>query len=138
MEIVFSADNRKETLHLPIIPEIFEVSFPHKIETIETIAAGEISVIGKPQLKSISFDCWAPSKPYSFAKTSVLAPEMKEFFVKWKRKGKPLRIVITSDKGWEIHNELYAIANFAFGLDVVGDMPYKLELTQFVPKQVKK
>lgn len=138
MEIVFSAENRKETLHLPIIPEQFEVSFPHKVEVIETINEGEMSIIGNAQLKGISFECWVPSKSYSFAKSNVLAPQLKEFFTKWKRKKRPVRIVVTSSSGWEIHNELYAIANFTFGYDRVGDMPYKLELIQGTPKQVKK
>src|SRR5690606_22667635 len=123
-EIVFSAENRKEILRLPIIPEKFEVSFPHKVEVIETIDAGEMSIIGNPQLKGISFETWAPNKSYSFAKSKVMAPQLKEFFTRWKRKERPIRIVVTSSSGWEIHNELYAIANFTFGYDRVGDMPY--------------
>lgn len=138
MEIVFTAENRKETLHLPIIPETFSVSFPHNNEVITTISAGDMSIIGMPGLKTISFNCWFPSKVYPFAKSKVLAEQGKEFFVKWKRKRRPIRIVVTSKSGWEIHNESYAIDNFTFGYDRVGDMTYSLSLTQFIPKQVKK
>lgn len=136
MEIVFTDENRKEILHLPIIPETFDVSFPHNNETISTIADGDMSVIGMPGLKKLSFDCWLPSKRYSFAKSNLTAQQGKAFFTKWKRKRRPIRIVVTSKDGWEIHNELYAIDDFTFGYDRVGDMPYSLSLTQFIPKKV--
>lgn len=138
MDIVFSAENRKEVLHAPIIPEAMQISFPHVNQTIQTINDGEINIIGLPGLKAISFSSWIPNRKYSFAKSSVLAPQAKEFFTKWKRKRRPIRIVITSNNGWEIHNELYAIEDFTFGFDKVGDMTYSLSLKQFVPKQVKK
>lgn len=137
MEIVFTAENRKETLHLPIIPETFEVSFPHNNEVVTTISAGDMNIIGMEGLKTISFDSWFPNRSYPFAKSKVLAQQGKDFFTKWKRKRRPIRIVVTSKGGWEIHNELYAIDNFTFGYDRVGDMTYSLSLSQFVQKQVK-
>lgn len=136
MDIIFSADNRKETLHLPIIPEELDVSFPHNNEVFTTIDGGDINLIGKPGLKSISFASWFPMKEYPFAKSSVLAPECKEFFVKWKRLRKPIRVLIINKNGYTFHNELYAIDDFTFGYDRVGDMTYSLKLSQFVEKQV--
>ncbi|BAK15856.1 uncharacterized protein containing LysM domain [Solibacillus silvestris StLB046] len=136
MEIVFTDENRIEILHLPIIPETFDVSFPHNNETITTISDGDMLVLGLPGLKTIAFNCWLPNKSYSFAKSKVMAQQGKDFFTKWKRKRRPIRIVVTSKDGWEIHNELYAIDDFTFGYDRVGDMPYSLSLTQFIPKKV--
>lgn len=138
MDIIFTSENRKEVLHLPIIPEQLEIEFPHNNQTITTIDSGDINLIGQAGLKSIAFSSWFPSKVYSFAKSKILAPQGKEFFTKWKRKRRPIRIVVTSKNGWEIHNELYAIEDFKFGYDRVGDMTYSLSLTQFVRKQVKK
>lgn len=138
MDIVFSAENRLETLHLPIIPETLDISFPHKNMTISTVSEGDLKIIGMPGLKGISFSTWFPMKAYSFAKSNVTGVEGKAFLTKWKRKRRPIRVVVINKNGYELHNELYAIEDFTFGYDRAGDMTYSLDLEQFVPKQVKK
>lgn len=138
MDIFFSSENRKEVLQMPIIPEELSVKFPHNNQTFSTIADGDIKLIGMPGLKSIAFDSWWPMKEYSFAKSSLMGTEAKEFFVKWKRKRRPIRVVIINNARYEFHNELYAIDEFTFGFDRAGDMTYSLSLEQFVAKQVKK
>lgn len=138
IDIVFSAENRSETLHLPIIPETLDISFPHQNMTISTISDGDVNLIGMPGLKTISFSSWFPMKTYQFAKSSVTGVEGKAFLTKWKRKRRPIRVVVINKNGIELHNELYAIENFTFGYDRAGDMTYSLNLKQFVSKQVKK
>lgn len=137
LDIILTSENRKEILQLPIIPETLDVSFPHNNEVFTTIDGGDINLIGMPGLKGIQIACWIPTKEYSFAKSKVLAPQAKEFFTRYKRKRQPIRVVITSKEGWEMHNELYAIEEFVFGYDRVGDMTYTLSLTQYVKKKVK-
>lgn len=136
MNIVFSNEDRTEVLQLPIIPENLEINFPHNNETFSTIDSGDINLVGRAGLKSISLSSWFPMKQYSFAKSSVLAPEGKEFFVKYKRERKPLRVVIYNDSGYTYHNETYVIEDFTFGFDRVGDMPFSLSLKQYVYKRV--
>lgn len=136
MDIFVSSEDRGEVLQLPIIPPDLSVKFPHNNQTFSTISAGDIKLIGMAGLKAISIDSWFPMKEYSFAKSPLLGTEAKEFFVKWKRKRRPIRIVIVNNAGYEFHNELYAIEEFAFGYDRVGDMTYSLSLEQFVPKKV--
>lgn len=138
MDIVFSTMDRKEVLNLPIIPENLEISFPHHNETFSTINHGDVLLFGKPGLKSISFTSWFPNdeRSYPFAKSNVKAKEGKEFFVRNKRLNKPIRIVITHQNGWTVHNELYAIDAFTFGFDRAGDTTYSLDLKQFVEKKV--
>lgn len=138
MDIVFSAENRKETLHLPIIPETIDIAFPHNNQVFSTIEDGDINLIGMQGLKSISFSSWFPMKEYYFAKSKVTGEEGKAFLTKWKRKRRPIRIVITNKNGLELHNELYAIESFDFGFDRTGDMTYSLNLKQFITKQVNK
>ncbi|MER2039720.1 MAG: hypothetical protein ABS944_16355 [Solibacillus sp.] len=138
MDIFVSSEDRKEVLQLPIIPEELSVKFPHNNQTFSTISEGDIKLIGMPGLKSIAFDSWFPMKEYSFAKSPLLGTEAKEFFVKWKKKRRPIRIVIVNNNGYEFHNELYAIEEIGFGYDRVGDMTYSLSLEQFVPKKVIK
>lgn len=138
MDIFVSSEDRKEVLQLPIIPEELSVKVPHNNQTFSTISGGDIKLIGMSGLKAIAFDSWFPMKEYSFAKSPLLGTEAKEFFVKWKRKRRPIRIVIVNNNGYEFHNELYAIDDFTFGYDRAGDMTYSLSLEQFVPKKVIK
>ena len=136
MEIIISNENRTETIQLPIIPESLEVAFPHNNEVFTTVDGGDINLIGRPGLKSITLSSWLPGKEYTFAKSPLLMYEGKEFFVKYKRTRKPVRVVIVNNNGYTYHNELYAIEEFSFGYDRVGDMPYTLVLKQFVPSKV--
>ena len=136
MEIILSNEKRTEILQLPIIPEALEVSFPHNNEVFSTVDGGDINLIGRPGLKSISLNSWFPSKEYSFAKSPVLMSEGKEFFVKYKRIREPIRVVIINKNGYTFHNELYVIEEFTFGYDRAGDMTYTVNLKQFVPSRV--
>lgn len=136
MDIIFSNETRTETLQLPIIPADLEISFPHNNEVFSTVDGGEINLIGNPGLKSIPIKSWFPSKEYPFAKSKVLMQEGKEFFVKYKRIKKPLRVVVINNEGYAFHNELYVIEEFTFGYDRAGDMTYSLSLKQFVPSKV--
>ena len=139
MDIFISSENRKEVLQLPIIPEELSVKFPHNNQTFSTISVGDIKLIGMPGLKTIEgLTGWFPMREYSFAKSSLMGTEAKEFFVNWKRKRRPIRVIIINNAGYEFHNELYAIDEFTFGFDRAGDMTYSLALEQFVAKQVKK
>lgn len=129
MEIVFSANNRKDILHLPIIPEELEISFPHNNVVIDTATGGQLKIFGEAGLKAISYSSWCPmNNSPNYAKSKVLAPRLKEFFTQWKRKKKPIRIVITYKSGYELHNEEYAIDEFVFGYDRMGDLTYSLSL----------
>lgn len=138
MDIVISANNRAEVIVLPIVPENIEIAFPHNNEVFSTIGAGDILLIGKDGLRAFTISSFIPNKEYPFAKSKVLAPQFKNFIAKWKKKGQPLRVVITRNDGSTFHNEAYAIEEFTFGLDKAGDMPYTLSLKQFVIKSVKK
>lgn len=131
MNIIFSNEKRTESIQLPIIPEEIEISFTHNNEVFSTVDGGDLNLIGREGLKNFPIKSWFPSKSYPFAKSDVLAPEAKEFFVKYKRKREPLRVVVISDSGYTFHNELYVIEEFTFGYDRVGDMPYSLNLKQF-------
>ena len=136
MNVIFSSEDRSETLQLPITPESLEIDFPHNNETFSTIDNGDITLVGRAGLKTISISSWFPMKPYSFTKSDALAPECKEFFVKYKRERKPLRIVIYNNEGYTYHNETYVIDEFTFGFDRVGDMTYTLSLKQYVYSRV--
>jgi hypothetical protein len=132
MNIVFSANNRKETLKLPIVPPELEWDYPQKNETFDTIERGEINLIGLPGLTTLSITSFFPMKSYRFAKSKVLGKEAISFFIRWKKKRQPIRIVITSKSGLELLNISVSIERFVYGPDRTGDIKYTLDLREYV------
>ncbi|MEH6940774.1 hypothetical protein [Bacillus sp. JJ722] len=133
MDVVFSANNRKETLKLPIVPEGLEWPRPQKNETFDTIQKGEIKLIGLKGLIRFSISSFFPMKPYPFAKSKVMGKEAIAFFTKWQDKRQSIRVVITNKSGLELLNIPVTIENFTHGIDRAGDIPYKLDIEEFVP-----
>lgn len=129
MDVVFSADDRSDVLVIPIPPSEMEIGFPHNNINIDTADGSTLKILGNPSLKSVAFSSWVPvTRAYSFMQSNVYAPRLKEFFVKYKREKKPVRLVLTYSNGYELHNELYAIEEFNFGYNRTGDMTYTLKL----------
>jgi hypothetical protein len=136
MDIMFFANNRKERLHLPIVPEGLEWDNPHKNETFDTIQHGEINLIGLKGLTTLSIDSFFPMKSYSFVKSKVLGTACVAFFNKWKNLRQPIRIIVINKAGLELLNILVSIESFTYGLDQVGDIPYKLDLKEYIDVKV--
>lgn len=136
MDIVFASNDRSEILHLPIVPERFEIPSPHNNQVFSTISDGDINLIGLAGLDEFSLVGWFPMKYYSFAKSSVMGTEGKAFIEKFKKRRRALRIVITNKNGIELLNDLYAIENFTPGYDRAGDMTYTIHFKQFIAKKV--
>ena len=55
MDIYLSVNNREQILKLPVLPAEFTVSKPHTNEVFETVTQGQMELIGRPALKSISW-----------------------------------------------------------------------------------
>ena len=66
MDIYLSVNNREQVICLPVLPSEFTVSKPRSNEVFETVSQGELNLIGRSQLKSISWDSFFPSKDYPF------------------------------------------------------------------------
>lgn len=132
MNIVFSANNMAEVMTLPIVPSEFNVSKPFANEEFETIAHGTLNLIGLKGLRSLSINSFFPNRLYSFAKNTKRAAECIAFFDKWAAKRVPIRIIVTDDKQKEILNMSCTIENFEHGIDRAGDVPYTLDLKEFV------
>ncbi|MCY9529173.1 hypothetical protein M5X04_07465 [Paenibacillus alvei] len=131
MDIVFSANNMQETMKLPIIPPDFSFSIPRNNEEFETIN-GPLNLIGTRGLKTLSISSIFPNKKYKFAKVQKHGWDCVRFFNKWANKRMPIRIIVTDNKANEILNMACTIENFEYGLDRAGDIPYTLELKEFV------
>jgi hypothetical protein len=136
MDIVFSANNRKEVLVLPIVPSDLSWDSPSNNETFDSIQLGTLNIAGLEGLISLSIQSFFPMKDYPFVKSKKKGAECVNFFKKWKKRREPIRIVITSKNKKEWLNISVLIDNFTHGLDKAGDISYSLDLTEFRPVKV--
>lgn len=135
MDITFSSEDRKEVLKLPIVPPDLQWDRPNNNVTMETIN-GEIRLIGKKKLMSLSISSFFPNKEYKFARSNVKGRYAVGFFAKWKNSGKPIRMAITNDNRETLLSILVSIDNFNHGFDRAGDTTYTLDLTEYIKLKV--
>jgi len=137
MDIVLSYDNMAEVLVLPVLPEAFQMPFnPRENEEFEVIngidGVGKLNLIGLRGLKTLTLESFFPIKRYPFVKTDVIGWECVNLINKWANSRSPIRIIVTSSDGLEILNMSCTIENFTYGVDRAEDIPYSLELKEFL------
>lgn len=137
MDFYLSYNNNEEQLRLPVTPSDFELSQRNNNTVININALGEINLIGKKGLASISLSSFFPAQEYYFCKyTGFPKPyECVKMIQKWRDSGRPIRLIIT---GTSI-NYAMTIENFIFSeQDGTRDVYFTLELREYVfTKQVK-
>ncbi len=128
MKIEFSFNNHQEAFVLPVNPATIEISEGSFNEKIKILKIGEINLIGKRGLIFLSLTSFFPSKksPFNKGKEPFY---YKEKLLKWKRSGKPIRVIIS---GMNL-NLAMAIEKLTFskneGLD---DINYTIELAEYI------
>lgn len=137
MDFYLSYNNNEEQLRLPVTPSDFELSQRNNNTVVNINALGEINLIGKKGLVSISLSSFFPAQEYYFCKyTGFPKPyECVKMIQKWRDSGRPIRLIIT---GTSI-NYAMTIENFIFSeQDGTRDVYFTLELREYVfTKQVK-
>ena len=137
MDFYLSYNNNEEQLRLPVTPSDLELSQRNNNTVININALGEINLIGKKGLASISLSSFFPAQEYYFCKyTGFPKPyECVKMIQKWRDSGRPIRLIIT---GTSI-NYAMTIENFIFSeQDGTRDVYFTLELREYVfTKQVK-
>ncbi|MEG0259171.1 MAG: hypothetical protein RR651_04800, partial [Lysinibacillus sp.] len=98
--------------------------------------SGELIFYGKNKLTKLSIESFFPNKRYSYARSDVRGQEAVGFFTRYKNEEKPLRMIISSATGRGLLNILVAIDNFNHGYDRVGDTPYTLDITEYIPPKI--
>jgi hypothetical protein len=56
VDYYLSFNNNEERLRLPVIPSSFEISIPHQNTTVNITNLGEINLIGKPGLATMTIE----------------------------------------------------------------------------------
>lgn len=131
MNVIFSANNRQEVLHLPIVPSDLSWDNPSSNEEFETIQHGKVNLIGLDGLITMSIQTFFPMQDYPFAKSKVKGLEGVDFFKRWRAKRVPIRLVVINKAGNELLNIPITVENFIYGLDQSGDIAYTLEIKEF-------
>ncbi|MEQ6855301.1 hypothetical protein AAHH17_12545 [Lysinibacillus capsici] len=129
MDIFLSTMDRKQIIQLPIVPADFKIPSPVSNEVFTTINQGDIKLLGRRGLKSITIDSFFPSKVYQFSRnTSYFGWEYYEIIEGWIDKRMPIRLIMSNTP----INMLMTIENFEAGLqDGSGDVYYSLALSEF-------
>ena len=122
--------NKNQIFQLPINPPTFEVQVSANNEVFETNDLGEINIIGKKKLATITFSSCFPAQNYNFC---VCTPRddpydyiwVLENFMHWKS---PIRFIAT---GTNI-NSLYSIDNFTYKENAMSrDVEYTITLKEY-------
>lgn len=130
IDYYLSFNNNEERIRLPVIPSSFEVSVPHQNTTVNIAELGEINLIGKTGLISMTIESFFPNQQYSFCLyNDFLKPyEYIKQLLKWKDSGRPIRVIVT---GTPI-NYAMAIESLTYSeVDGTGDVYFSLELKQY-------
>lgn len=128
MDIYLSINNREQVIKLPVVPETFTINSPQNNEKYNTISQGDIKLIGKRGLKSLTIQSFFPSKDYPFAKDKTyIGWEYVEIIESWIDREVPIRLIITDTP----INMVCSIENFDYGTDTTGDVNYSLSLSEF-------
>ncbi|MCR4719699.1 MAG: hypothetical protein K5768_08745 [Firmicutes bacterium] len=129
MDIYLSVNNREQVICLPVLPSEFTVSKPHSNEVFETVTQGELNLIGKSKLKSISWSSFFPSKDYAFLRDkSYTAFGYVYMLDTWYSQKLPMRLIITETP----INMACTIEDFSYTIKKDGDMYYSITLSEVI------
>lgn len=135
MKIIFIGENEGQTevINIPVVQNIEPITCETTDEDFVTIDGNTLNLIGGKGLRRFSFSSFFPSKLYSFV--SFLNFREPKFYVKFFEKYRDLKLpvrVIILDKYRVVLNMLCRY-NFTYTFrDRAGDIPYTLEITEYV------
>ncbi|WP_456273633.1 hypothetical protein [Bacillus sp. AK031] len=129
MDVFLSINNREQVIRLPIVPEEFEISFPHNNETFTRLNQKALRLIGLEGLKTLTLQSFFPNRYYSFARDhSYMGFEYIDIIESWKARRVPIRIIVTDTP----INLAVTIEELTYTpRDGSGDVYYTLSLSQF-------
>lgn len=132
MNLVVSADNNREILVFPLLPRDLKPQSSSNNEEFKTINNGTINIFGDLGLKSLSVESLFPRKKEKWTKAgSVEGQKYVDFFNKWRDKGFPIRVILSTKDGREVLNMACSIEVFDYCYDRVENVKYSLNLKEY-------
>lgn len=121
--------NDEYAMQLPVLPSSFELNSLQNNTVVNINEIGEVNLLGKRGLESISISSFFPNQHYSFCKVQPLPPyEYCNILKKWKDDNELLRFIITNTN----INMPCTIESFTFGeADGLGDVTYKVDFKEY-------
>jgi len=140
MNMFLIRDEYDEIIKLPIMPSEVTTSSPYGKHSFETINQGEINIIGRRGLRTVTIDSFFPSKDYPFNRADDYKGwEYVELFERWRDTEVPVRWYITNTGNYPARNMLVTIDSFDHGLqDGTSDVYYSMSLTEFRPIKLRR
>ena len=135
MEFWIKQDNNG-ALQLPVKPTDFNVTVAHRNTVVNVIQVGDINLIGNTGLREIPLSSFFPAKDYNFSNNSGRKSPTAcvEQIEKWRKSGKPVRVIITDCLNMEA-----TIESFTWGeRDATGDTYYTIALKEYKKIKTKK
>lgn len=128
MEFIISQSGYN--LRLPVPPDKYEVTTGNLNTVVTVEELGELLLMGKSKLASLSMETFWPSKQYSFCqyKNFILPYEAMNLIKKWKDSGKPVQVIITSTP----INMAMSIDDFTYGeRDGTRDVYFQISFKEY-------
>lgn len=125
----------KEEIRLPVLPDSYEVASSQNNTLVTVNNIGEVNLLGKRNLRGISFSSFFPKQYYDFCKFKPKKPiEYVRAIEKMKKEG-VIRLIIT-----HVYNREATIESFTWGEeDGTGDISFTLEFKEYIkPKLISK
>lgn len=138
MAIRFFFEFNNQVVQLPVNPEEIQVKSSGNNKTEEIVKLGEINILRKKKLQTISFECFFPkdsSPPYVLTKGKFKDGDFYiEFFEKIRASNKPARFIISDTK----INMMMGIESLNYGYEGGDeDLHYSISLKEAPPYGAK-
>lgn len=128
MEIWLNFDG--DPLRLPVLPSTVEIQVGHNNQEVNINEIGDINLMGKTGLKTLTLSSFFPAQEYYFVEYTGF-PDPRDFIQEidgWRLSGEPTRLILTMTG----INMLVTIESLTYGeQDGTGDIYYALELKEY-------
>lgn len=127
MEIYIT--NGNDVIQLPVLPESLSIETSHNIVEVNIQSKGDVELVGKRKVDSVSISSFFPNQACSFERTSHKAPyDLCEKIKTWQYDGDILSLQITGTK----FNKSVVIEAFSYGeQDRTGDVFYTIGFKEY-------
>lgn len=130
MVITLSVNNRGTVMKIPVTPPSFTVSKPQSPEEFEVVSAKDLTLIGTPKLKSISFKSFFPIEGHDYSylqNRSMWGWEYVNMLDDWIEQKLPIRLIISDTP----INIAVAVSSFDYEIKTDGDLWYSISFKEF-------
>lgn len=128
MEIWIQQD--EDRLRLPVLPSAIEAGSTSNNQTINIDSRGEIMLLGREDLRTMTIESFFPNQEYYFNEYSNPPKpwSLVSKILTWKASREPIRVIVTGT----LLNVEMGIENFVYGeRDGSGDVYYSLDLKDY-------